>query len=65
MVVSVLCFVSASSAGAAEGRAADPFVQNQKLGWSWAYWQFDSDFVLYDVKNDRWIEWVRDALVGR
>ena len=37
----------------------------EKLGWSWAYWQFDSDFVLYDVKTDKWIEPVRDALVGR
>ena len=37
----------------------------EKLGWSWAYWQFDSDFILYDVKNDKWIEPVRDALTGR
>lgn len=37
----------------------------QKLGWSWAYWQFDSDFILYDVKSDKWIEPVRDALTGR
>jgi len=36
-----------------------------KLGWSSAYWQFDSDFVLYDVKNDKWIEPVREALTGR
>ena len=36
-----------------------------ELGWSWAYWQFDSDFVLYDVKSDKWIEPVRDALTGR
>ena len=21
----------------------------ERLGWSWAYWQFDSDFVVYDV----------------
>jgi endoglucanase len=37
----------------------------EKLGLSWAYWQFDSDFILYDVKNDKWIEPVRDALTGR
>jgi len=36
----------------------------QKLGWSWAYWQFDSDFVLYDVKNDKWTEPVRAALTS-
>ncbi|MBN1362007.1 MAG: glycoside hydrolase family 5 protein [Sedimentisphaerales bacterium] len=37
----------------------------QKLGWSWAYWQFDSDFILYDVKAEKWIEPVRDALTGQ
>ena len=35
----------------------------ESLGWSWAYWQFDSDFVLYDIKRDAWVEPIRDALV--
>jgi len=35
----------------------------EKLGWSWAYWQFDSDFVVYDIPNDKWVEPLRDALV--
>jgi endoglucanase len=35
-----------------------------KLGWSWAYWQFDSDFVLYDIPNGKWVEPVRDALTS-
>ncbi len=35
----------------------------ERLGWSWAYWQFDSDFILYDIPNRRWIEPIRDALV--
>ena len=34
-----------------------------EYGWSWAYWQFDNDFVLYDTNNDRWNEPVRDALI--
>ena len=37
----------------------------EKLGWGWAYWQFDSDFVLYDIGNDRWIQPIRDALISR
>jgi len=37
----------------------------EKLGWSWAYWQFDSDFVLYDVEDDKWIEPIRDALIPK
>lgn len=35
----------------------------EKRGWSWGYWQFDSDFVLYDIKARKWVEPVRDALV--
>ncbi|HXK08541.1 MAG TPA: glycoside hydrolase family 5 protein [Vicinamibacteria bacterium] len=35
----------------------------ERLGWSWAYWQFDSDFVLYDVARDAWVEPLRKALV--
>jgi len=37
----------------------------EKFGWSWAYWQFDSDFILYDVENEKWIEPVRDALIPK
>jgi endoglucanase len=32
-------------------------------GFAWTYWQFDSDFVLYDVKADRWVEPIRRALI--
>ena len=42
---------------AAVARAAE------SLGWSWAYWQFDSDFVVYDVGTDAWVEPLREALV--
>jgi endoglucanase len=37
--------------------------QAEKRGWSWGYWQFDSDFVLYDIPNKKWIEPIRDALI--
>jgi hypothetical protein len=33
------------------------------LGWSWAYWQFDSDFVVYDVAKEAWVEPLLKALV--
>ena len=26
--------------------------QAEKLGWSWGYWQFDGDFIVYDIKQD-------------
>jgi endoglucanase len=37
--------------------------QAEKRAWSWAWWQFDGDFVLYDVRQDHWIEPIRKALV--
>jgi endoglucanase len=37
--------------------------QAEKRGWSWAYWQFDSDFVVYDMKRQQWKTPIRDALV--
>ncbi|MEM2584009.1 MAG: glycoside hydrolase family 5 protein [Thermoproteota archaeon] len=35
----------------------------EEMGWSWAYWQFDSDFILYDIPNNRWVEPVLKALI--
>jgi endoglucanase len=34
-------------------------------GWSWAYWQFDSDFIVYDVKREAWVEPILNALIPR
>lgn len=35
----------------------------ESLGWAWAYWQFDSDFIVYDIDRDRWVEPLKNALV--
>lgn len=35
----------------------------ESLDWSWAYWQFDSDFILYDIQKDAWVEPIRQALI--
>ncbi|MBI5801266.1 MAG: cellulase family glycosylhydrolase [Verrucomicrobia bacterium] len=35
----------------------------ESLGWSWAYWQFDSDFILYDIPARRWVEPILGALM--
>jgi endoglucanase len=35
----------------------------ERLGWSWAYWQFDSDFILWDMKADAWVEPILRALI--
>ena len=35
----------------------------ESFGWSWAYWQFDSDFILWDMKRDAWVEPILHALI--
>ncbi|HZR21704.1 MAG TPA: glycoside hydrolase family 5 protein [Verrucomicrobiae bacterium] len=35
----------------------------ESLGWSWAYWQFDSDFILWDMKADKWVDPILHALI--
>ena len=32
-------------------------------GFPWAYWQFDSNFLAYDLDHDHWIEPIHKALV--
>jgi len=31
-------------------------------GWPWEYWQFDSNFIAYDMSRDTWVEPIRGAL---
>lgn len=35
----------------------------EKLGWAWTYWQFDSDFIVYDIPKGQWVEPIHRALV--
>lgn len=35
----------------------------ERLGFSWAYWQFDGDFIVWDMKKDSWVAPIRDALI--
>jgi endoglucanase len=37
----------------------------EKRGWAWAYWQFDSDFIVYDIDKDVWNEPIRRALIPK
>jgi len=34
----------------------------ESFGWAWSYWQFDSDFILYNIDEDHWTEPIRQAL---
>lgn len=39
--------------------------QAEARNWSWSYWQFDSDFIVYDIDKDEWIKPIFDALVPK
>jgi endoglucanase len=34
----------------------------ERRGFAWSYWQFDSDFVLWDMNKDGWVEPILEAL---
>jgi endoglucanase len=35
----------------------------ERRGFSWAYWQFEGDFIAWDMKQDDWVQPVKDALI--
>lgn len=35
----------------------------EKFGFSWAYWQFDSDFIVYNIDTDQWVLPIKNALL--
>src|ERR1035437_830938 len=37
----------------------------ESLGWTWTYWQFDSDFLAWDMSRDDWVEPIRAALAPK
>jgi endoglucanase len=37
----------------------------EKFGFAWAYWQFDSDFIVYDVNKEQWVGPILNALMDK
>ena len=35
----------------------------ESLGWAWTYWQFDSDFIAWDMAKDAWVDPIKKALI--
>jgi endoglucanase len=35
----------------------------ERHGFGWAYWQFEGDFVVWDMPNQRWIEPIKKGLI--
>jgi len=51
-----------------EGRVRwDGYVRKicEDRGFSWAYWQFDSNFVVFDVEKNKWNEPILKALIPK
>ena len=39
------------------------YFKMQKRNWSWAYWQYDSDFILYNIDKEEWVKPIHEALI--
>jgi endoglucanase len=39
--------------------------QAEARNWSWSYWQFDSDFIVYDIDKDEWVAPILGALIPK
>ncbi len=37
----------------------------EKMNFSWAYWQFDSDFIVYNIDKEQWVEPILKALTDK
>jgi endoglucanase len=37
----------------------------EALGWSWGFWQFADNFAVFDMRDQKWVEPIRDALVPK
>ena len=35
----------------------------EKRGFGWGYWQFEGDFIVWDMRNQRWVKPIRKALL--
>ena len=35
----------------------------ERRGFGWAYWQFEGDFVVWDMARQRWVEPIKRALI--
>jgi endoglucanase len=37
--------------------------QAEARNWSWSYWQFDSDFIVYNIDKGEWVKPILNALI--
>jgi endoglucanase len=39
--------------------------QAEARSWSWSYWQFDSDFIVYNIDKEEWVVPIINALIPK
>jgi endoglucanase len=37
----------------------------ERQGWSWGYWQFADNFAIFDMRTQKWVTPIRDALIPK
>lgn len=37
----------------------------EQHGWSWGYWQFADNFAVFDMRTQKWVTPIRDALIPK
>ncbi len=37
----------------------------ERFGFCWAYWQFDSDFIVYNISKETWVGPILNALINK
>jgi endoglucanase len=35
----------------------------ERHGFGWAYWQFEGDFIVWDMARNAWVQPIKDALI--
>lgn len=58
-------FGAYDKAGLEERAKYDEYIARtaESMGWAWTYWQFDADFIAWDMDKKDWVEPVHKALV--
>ena len=48
-----------------KGRFKETYFKMIKdAGFCWAYWQFDADFIVYNIDKEQWVKPILDALMN-
>ena len=64
--VNILGYDNAFWKDHSKGRFKETYFKMIKdAGFCWAYWQFDADFIVYNIDKEQWVKPILDALMNR